>query len=67
MICYSEKQRKPAWTDRILWMTHEDSFKDVTLSTQQLSYRNYPDYKNSDHKPVSASFEVKVRMFLFWG
>ncbi|XP_064619979.1 phosphatidylinositol 4,5-bisphosphate 5-phosphatase A-like isoform X2 [Lineus longissimus] len=56
----SEKQRKPAWTDRILWMTHEDSFKDVTLSAQQLYYRNYQEYKNSDHKPVSAGFEIKV-------
>ncbi|XP_074648338.1 phosphatidylinositol 4,5-bisphosphate 5-phosphatase A-like [Tubulanus polymorphus] len=48
----SSKQRKPAWTDRILWKT---------VSGARLnSYTSYPQYRISDHKPISARFSVQV-------
>ncbi|KAL1117910.1 hypothetical protein AAG570_004223 [Ranatra chinensis] len=49
----SEKNRAPAWCDRVLWKG--DSIK-------QLKYRSHPIMRISDHKPVSAVFESKVRV-----
>ncbi|XP_074656493.1 inositol polyphosphate 5-phosphatase K-like [Tubulanus polymorphus] len=56
----SAKQRKPAWTDRILWMVHEDAFDDVALGAKLLWYGAYPEYKTSDHKPIGAKFDIVV-------
>jgi len=47
----SEKQRCPSWTDRVLWKGD-----DVT----QLSYTSLPTLRLSDHKPVTAVFDVQV-------
>ncbi|XP_045174145.1 inositol polyphosphate 5-phosphatase K-like isoform X2 [Mercenaria mercenaria] len=52
----SEKQRIPAWCDRILYKTHVD------IEGLHLTKRKYfsPAYNKGDHKPVSASFDVNV-------
>ncbi|KAM0787054.1 hypothetical protein ACM66B_006318 [Microbotryomycetes sp. NB124-2] len=49
----SEKQRVPAWTDRVLWMSLNDSI-------EVMHYKSHPEIKLSDHKPVSALLKVPV-------
>ncbi|OLL26945.1 Inositol polyphosphate 5-phosphatase OCRL-1 [Neolecta irregularis DAH-3] len=47
----SEKDRVPSWTDRILWRSNG-----VTC----LEYKSHPEFTQSDHKPVSATFDATV-------
>ncbi|KAF9224893.1 DNase I-like protein [Gyrodon lividus] len=47
-------KRKPAWTDRILYMSSP------SLKLKQLTYRSHPEITMSDHQPVSADFDVSL-------
>jgi len=49
----SEKQRIPAWTDRVLYRGH---------GLRQLAY-NRAELLTSDHRPVYAFFEAELRVF----
>ncbi|CAG8439804.1 7372_t:CDS:10 [Ambispora gerdemannii] len=54
----SEKKRAPAWTDRILWRSKDSD------GIKQLAYRSHIDITQSDHKPVSAIFTMKIKKIL---
>ncbi|XP_075217089.1 oculocerebrorenal syndrome of Lowe [Lycorma delicatula] len=49
----SEKNRAPAWCDRVLWRGE---------AIKQLSYKSHPQLRISDHKPVSAVFSSEIRV-----
>lgn len=51
----SEKQRIPAWTDRILHMSRNNIIK-------QLSYNSVDSIRFSDHRPVYALFTMSVNI-----
>ena len=53
----SEKARVPAWCDRILWRSHVESMMNCT------SYRRW-DTTMSDHRPVSATFVMRVKSII---
>ncbi|NWX32509.1 INP5K phosphatase, partial [Notiomystis cincta] len=67
----SEKKRKPAWTDRILWKVknlsdvaskegefpEEENLISVTLN----SYISHMSYGISDHKPVTGTFVLEMK------
>ena len=50
----SEKQRIPAWCDRILWRSFTPEY------THNLHYQRY-EVDVSDHRPISGGFEVVVK------
>lgn len=49
----SEKNRAPAWCDRIFWKGE---------GIKQLVYRSHPSINISDHKPVSATFQSEIKI-----
>lgn len=51
----SEKQRVPAWTDRVLSLSKNKIIK-------QHSYNSVPEISFSDHRPVFATFTVSVNI-----
>ena len=56
----SEKERKPAWTDRILWTKPEaaNNVNDVTIECEE--YGCVMNMRMSDHKPVFARFKITL-------
>jgi hypothetical protein len=50
----SEKQRTPAWCDRVLWRARDPS------RVQQLHYQRW-EVNVSDHRPISAGFKMTVK------
>lgn len=57
---YDYLNRKPAWTDRILYRFTQNAYEQVLLDLKQHHYKAHPLYLQSDHKPVSSMFSVKV-------
>lgn len=58
----SEKKRKPAWTDRILWRLKRQPAKanpSGFLLTQK-NYVSHMTYSISDHKPVTGTFDLEL-------
>ncbi|CUA67708.1 inositol polyphosphate-5-phosphatase, 75kDa [Rhizoctonia solani] len=55
---YWDAKRRPAWTDRILYLTARGKEKTVRLVED--SYKSFPAISLSDHKPVCADFIVQV-------
>ncbi|KAH7915962.1 DNase I-like protein [Hygrophoropsis aurantiaca] len=51
-----DKKRKPAWTDRILYM-HSPS---PSIGVHQLSYVSHPEITMSDHRPISSDFKIQL-------
>lgn len=50
----SDLKRKPAWCDRILWQERTQG------TVSMVSYASHPRYLTSDHKPVSAEYNIDV-------
>jgi len=48
-----KKPRVPAWCDRVLWKTRDESRSNMI---QQCSYFSCAEFLASDHKPVGAEF-----------
>lgn len=61
----SEKKRKPAWTDRVMWSIHPEfrnsNASPFTLSMIDKSFKNHTTVRCSDHKPVTCQFDLKIR------
>ncbi|ELK26980.1 PREDICTED: inositol polyphosphate 5-phosphatase K isoform X1 [Myotis davidii] len=65
----SEKKRKPAWTDRILWRLKRQPHTDSStprrlaphLSLSLRSYNSHMMYTISDHKPVTGTFDLELK------
>lgn len=61
---YDSENRTPAWTDRILYRIHKDSYnmKSVNFEPklEQLFYDALPDTDLSDHKPIVSMFKVST-------
>ncbi|XP_068010734.1 inositol polyphosphate 5-phosphatase K isoform X2 [Melanerpes formicivorus] len=70
----SEKKRKPAWTDRILWRVKhlcqhaakegQFSEEEQTISVTLNNYISHMSYGISDHKPVTGTFGLELKPLL---
>lgn len=63
----SEKKRKPAWTDRVLWRLKRQSQTNFHTPARSApftlflrSYVSHMVYTISDHKPVTCTFDLEV-------
>nr|CDI53075.1 related to INP52-phosphatidylinositol phosphate phosphatase [Melanopsichium pennsylvanicum 4] len=61
----SDKQRIPAWTDRILWAVTQEWEDDGGLNSAtaetKFAYESVPNIKFSDHRPVRATLLIRIR------
>ncbi|XP_027623702.1 inositol polyphosphate 5-phosphatase K isoform X3 [Tupaia chinensis] len=65
----SEKKRKPAWTDRILWRLKRQSqagpftpkLPPPHFCLSLRSYVSHMMYSISDHKPVTGTFDLELK------
>ncbi|XP_032947010.1 inositol polyphosphate 5-phosphatase K isoform X2 [Rhinolophus ferrumequinum] len=65
----SEKKRKPAWTDRILWRlkrqppagSHTPRLPASDFCLSLKSYISHVMYTISDHKPVTGTFDMELK------
>lgn len=65
----SEKKRKPAWTDRILWRlkrqppagSHARRLPASDFYLSLKSYISHMMYTVSDHKPVTGTFDMELK------
>ncbi|XP_064460733.1 inositol polyphosphate 5-phosphatase K-like [Ornithodoros turicata] len=57
---YNFSTRKPAWTDRILYRFTKDAYDNTTLDLKTHHYGSHTLHIQSDHKPVSGFFTIKV-------
>ena len=61
----SDKQRIPAWTDRILYKVNQKNLQqgdDLGTKLKQLEYDSVMQMRFSDHRPVYSTFELGVRV-----
>ena len=58
---FFQRTRKPAFTDRILSRIKPNAYQNFELDLKQVEYRSHPQYKQSDHKPVTAIFHIKTK------
>ena len=61
----SDKQRIPAWTDRILYKVNLKNLQqgdDLGTKLKQLEYDSVMAMRFSDHRPVYSTFEMGVRV-----
>ncbi|XP_023374493.1 inositol polyphosphate 5-phosphatase K isoform X2 [Otolemur garnettii] len=69
----SEKKRKPAWTDRILWRLKrhsQDAPHTLSLPAPHFSlslklYVSHMTYSISDHKPVTGTFDLELKPLVY--
>lgn len=59
----NKRNQPPSWTDRILFRSLPGLERDLQLS----SYHNAPDVLGSDHRPLSATFNLRFRSHAFLG
>ncbi|RMD43958.1 hypothetical protein DV735_g1166, partial [Chaetothyriales sp. CBS 134920] len=61
----SDKQRIPAWTDRILFKVNHDTLvqgEELGTRLKQVEYSSVMAMRFSDHKPIYSIFQLGVRV-----
>ncbi|CAG5116105.1 unnamed protein product, partial [Candidula unifasciata] len=56
----SSQKRIPSYTDRILYHYHDTQYGQVKLNAKVVNYRCHHNFRNSDHKPVTAAIDINV-------
>ncbi|CAL8074564.1 unnamed protein product [Orchesella dallaii] len=55
-----DTKRRPGWVDRVLYHVNTNAYDNVTLKINGLTYKSHMNYRSSDHRPVTAMFQIKV-------
>lgn len=53
-------KRRPGYTDRIVYKVIPDAYENTTLSIRKKAYKAHQKYRQSDHKPVTGHYDIKV-------